>query len=145
MANDLKDFSIHDEVLVEFEIEGEPQNLPTFVTNVQPDELWLALRTPDQRLAALAPGQCVHLTFSRGGGALVVESEFLRRFVEPAKLGMEKSRLFAVSRPQGVDQVQRRAHVRVDIDLSVHVRSFGNIGSGRVVSERTINVGAGGL
>jgi hypothetical protein len=40
MAIDPKDFSIHDEVLVEAEVDGEPLSLSSFVTNVLPEELW---------------------------------------------------------------------------------------------------------
>jgi hypothetical protein len=78
MAIDPKDFSIHDEVLVEAEVDGEPLSLSSFVTNVLPEELWLAPHVPDPRLNGLQPGQLVHLTFDRGG-ALVVESVLLRR------------------------------------------------------------------
>ena len=144
MAIDPKDLSIHDEVLVETEIDGIPISLPSFVTNVLDKELWLALRLPDPRLLQIADGQRVHMTFDRGG-ALIVESVFLRRLGNTSRLGMEKSRVFAVSRPQGVDQVQRRAHVRVDLERSVRIKSFGSLGGEAMGTGRTVNIGAGGV
>ncbi len=145
MAIDPKDLAIHEDILVETEVGGEVLSLPSFVTNVLPEELWLALRVPDLRLADLAPGQSMHLTFNRSGGALVVETEFLRRLGAATRQGMEKSRVYSVKRPQGVEQVQRRAHVRVDLEREVRIRSFGSIGNDKVGAGRTVNVGAGGV
>jgi c-di-GMP-binding flagellar brake protein YcgR len=144
MAIDPKDLSIHDEVVVETEISGEPVCLTAFVTNVLAEELWLALRSPDARLAALTEGQKVHLTFDRGG-TLIVESEFRRRLGNPARLGQEKSRVFAVRRPQGVESVQRRAHVRIDLERTVRIRALGTRGSDKMGNGKTVNIGAGGL
>ena len=142
MAIDPKDLSIHDEVLVETEVDGVAIRLPSFVTNALEKELWLALRLPDPRLVSIAEGQRVHLTFDRGA-ALIVESEFLRRLGH-SRLGEEKSRVFAVRRPQGVDQVQRRAHVRVDLQRDIRIKSFGSLAT-EMGAGRTVNIGAGGV
>jgi c-di-GMP-binding flagellar brake protein YcgR len=143
MTADPKDFSIHDEIAVETEIDGASVELPAFVTNVLPDELWLATRLPDARLASLAQGQPVHLRFDRDG-AMIVESVFLRRLGN-TRLGMEKSRVFAVARPQGFEAIQRRAHVRVALDRLVRIRSFGGSGTEKLGTGRTTNIGAGGV
>jgi len=143
MTADPKDFSIHDEILVETEIDGVSVGLSAFVTNVLADELWLATRLPDPRLQSLEEGQPIHLTFDRGG-ALIVESVFLRRLGH-SRLGMEKSRVFAVERPQGVESVQRRAHVRVDLERSVRIRALGSLGTEKMGTGRTTNIGAGGV
>jgi len=143
MAADPKDFAIHDEIVVETEIDGTSLGLSAFITNVLADELWLATRLPDPRLGRLEQGQRIHLTFDRGG-ALIVESVFLRR-LGATKLGMEKSRVFAVGRPQGVESVQRRAHVRVDLERSVRIRALGSMGMEKMGSGRTTNIGAGGV
>jgi c-di-GMP-binding flagellar brake protein YcgR len=144
MAIDPKDLSIHDEIVVETEIEGAPVRLSGFVTNVLAEELWLATRLPDTRLLDLAEGQPIHLMFDRGG-ALIVESVFLRRLGSTTRLGMEKSRVFAVKRPQGVDAVQRRAHVRVDLERTVRIRALGSLGTEKMGTGRTVNIGAGGV
>jgi hypothetical protein len=144
MAIDPKDLSIHDEMVVETDIDGVSVGLPAFITNILADELWLATRLPDPRLAGLVAGQPVHLTFDKGG-ALIVESVFLRRLGNTSKLGMEKSRVFAVKRPQGVDTVQRRAHVRVDLERSVRIKALGSLGTEHMGNGRTINIGAGGV
>jgi c-di-GMP-binding flagellar brake protein YcgR len=144
MAIDLKDLSIHDEMVVETEMDGVSVGLPAFITNILADELWLAVRLPDQRLAGLAEGQPVHLAFGAGGG-LIVESVFLRRLGNNSKLGMEKSRVFAVRRPQGVDTVQRRAHVRVDLERTVRIKAFVGLGTEQMGNGKTINIGAGGV
>src|SRR5664280_2532962 len=99
MATDPKDLSIHDEVVVETEIDGAPMSLAAFVTNVLADELWLATKLPDPRLMSLEEGQPIHLSFDRGG-QLIIGSQFLRRLGSNTRLGMEKSRVFAVRRPQ---------------------------------------------
>jgi c-di-GMP-binding flagellar brake protein YcgR len=143
MAIDPKDLAIHDEIVVETEIDGVSVGLSAFVTNVLADELWLATRLPEPRLLSLAEGQPIHLSFDRNG-ALIVESVFLRR-LGSSRLGMEKSRVFAVKRPGGVDTVQRRAHVRVDLERSVRIRALGSLGTEQIGTGRTINIGAGGV
>jgi len=144
MVIDPKSLAIHDEVVVETEIDGTFASLLCFVTNVLQDELWLALRLPDARLLSLVDGQRVHLTFDRGG-SLIVESEFLRRLgSHNNRLGGEKSRVFAVRRPQGVENVQRRAHVRVDLERAVRIKSFGSLGDA-IGTGRTVNIAAGGV
>jgi hypothetical protein len=145
MAIDPRDLSIHDEIVVETEIDGSFVTLSAFITNVLAEELWLATRLPDQRLLSMAENQPIHLTFDRGG-AVIVESAFLRRLGGGSRLGMEKSRLFAVRRPPGgVETVQRRAHVRVDLERSVRVRALGSLGTEKMGSGKTINIGAGGV
>jgi len=144
MSINPNELSIHDAVLVETEVEGLPIGLPSFVMNAVDEELWLALRLPDPRLARISEGQRLHLTFYRGG-ALIVESEFLRRLGGHSRPGSEKSRVFAVRRPQAVDQVQRRAHVRVDLERVVRIKSFGSLGGSGIGVGRTLNVGAGGV
>jgi hypothetical protein len=144
MAIDPKDLSIHDEMIVETEIDGVSVGLPAFITNILAEELWLATRLPDQRLAGIAQGQPIHLAFGAGGG-LIVESAFLRRLGNSSKLGMEKSRVFAVRRPQGVDTVQRRAHARVDLERTVRIKALGSLGHEELGNGRTTNIGAGGV
>ena len=146
MTTDQTDFGIHDQVVVETELPGstaQVMRLDSFVTNVLPEELWLASHVPDSRIAELEPGQALNLTFTRGE-EMTVESEFVRRIGDPSKLGMEKSRLFSVRRPKDVAQVQPRAHVRVDLQRSVRIRSLvpglDSVGSGR-----TVDIGAGGI
>jgi c-di-GMP-binding flagellar brake protein YcgR len=144
LGTDPKDLSIRDEVTVETEIDGAFVNLSSFVTNVLADEIWLALRLPDPRLATLTDGQAIHLSFDRAG-VLIVESVFLRRLGSHAKLGMEKSRVFAVRRPRGLDNAQRRAHVRVDLERMVRIRSLAAAGRERMGTGKTMNIGAGGV
>jgi c-di-GMP-binding flagellar brake protein YcgR len=144
MAIDPNDLSIHDELVIETEIAGASVALPAFITNILAEELWLATRLPEPRLVELSEGQAIHLTFDRGG-ALIVESAFLRRLGAGGKLGMEKSRVFAVRRPQGVQTVQRRAHVRVDLERNVRIRALGSLGTEKMGNGRTINIGAGGV
>ena len=144
MVIDTRELAIHDELVVETEIDGASVAVPAFITNILAEELWLATRLPDQRLVSLSQGQPIHLTFDRGG-ALIVESEFLRRLGAGGRLGMEKSRVFAVRRPVGLENVQRRAHVRVDLERSVRIRALGSLGTEKMGNGRTINVGAGGV
>ena len=144
MVIDARELAIHDELVVETEIDGASVAVPAFITNILAEELWLATRLPDQRLVSLVAGQPIHLTFDRGG-ALIVESEFLRRLGAGGRLGMEKSRVFAVRRPMGLENIQRRAHVRVDLERSVRIRALGSLGTEKMGNGRTINIGAGGV
>jgi c-di-GMP-binding flagellar brake protein YcgR len=144
MAIDQRNLSIHDEVVVETEIDGAFVGLPAFVTNVLAEELWLALRLPDARLQDLAEGQPIHLAFDRDG-MLIVESVFLRRLGHNNRLGADKSRVFAVRRPQGLETAQRRAHVRVDLERTVRIRSLGGPGGEAMGTGKTLNIGAGGV
>jgi hypothetical protein len=144
MSIDPKDLSARDEVVVETEVEGEPAALAAFVSDVFDDEFWLATRAPDRRLGYLRHGQPIHVSFERGE-ALVVESEFLRCIGRPGRSGADAPRVFAVRRPRGVENVQRRAHLRADLDRPVRVRSLGTLGADKMGAGRTLNVGAGGL
>ena len=144
MAIDPKDLAISDRVLLETEVGGQPLSLPAVVTNVLAEELWLALRVAEPRLGDLEPGQRVHLTFDRGG-ALVVETEYLRRLGANSRLGNDISRVYAVRRPAGVHQVQRRAHVRVELARDVRVKALTGPSADTVASGRTVNIGAGGV
>jgi hypothetical protein len=142
MGIDPKDLTIHDEVVVETEIDGECFVVQAFVTNVVGDELWLASRMPEPGLVALVAEQPIHLAFDRG--TLICESEFRRR-LGGTRIGSEKSRVFAVRRPQGVDTVQRRAHVRIDLERTVRIKSLGSIEADKIGTGRTTNIGAGGV
>jgi c-di-GMP-binding flagellar brake protein YcgR len=144
MAIDPKDLSIHEQLVVETEIEGVSVQLAAFITNILAEELWLATRLPEPRLLSLTAGQPIHLTLNRDG-ALIIESAFLRRLGGGGRLGMEKSRVFAVRRPQGVETVMRRAHVRVDLERTVRVRALGSLGTEKMGSGKTVNIGAGGV
>lgn len=139
---DTKDFVIRDEVLVETEIDGLFVELAAFVTNVLADELWLAVHGPDPRLGAVAVGQRLHLTFDRGG-KLTTESEFLRR-LGGTRLGTQKSRVFAIRKPQGVESLQRRAHVRVDLERTIRLRSLADGPKSKGIG-KTVNIGVGGV
>ena len=70
---------------------------------------------------------------------------FLRRLGDANRFEMQKSRVFAVEKPSGADSSQRRAHVRVDLERKVGVRSLGAAGGQRIGTGRTVNVGAGGV
>jgi hypothetical protein len=144
MVVDAKDLSIHEEVVVETEIDGAFVGLPAFVTNVLAEELWLAMRLPDARLQSLEDGQPIHLSFDRGG-SLIIESTFLRRLGSNSRLGMEKSRVFAVRRPVGIEGAQRRAHVRVDLERTVRIRALAAMGGEQMGTGKTVNIGAGGV
>ena len=131
-------------MVLETEVRDELVTLTAIVTNVLADELWLAMRLPDPRLQDLREGQRIHLTFDRGG-SLIVESAFLRRLGSGTRLGMEKSRLFAVSRPKGIEGAQRRAHLRVPLERCVRIKSLIGANHEPIGTGTTINVGVGGV
>ena len=144
MIANAKDPSIHDTVTVEVDLFGLPISLTAFITNVLADELWLATRLPDDRISRIQGGQGIHLTFDRDG-PVVLDSIFLRRLGDSSRFEMQRSRVFAVQRPAGIDSSQRRAHVRADLDRTVRIRSMGGLGGERMGTGRTVNIGAGGI
>jgi c-di-GMP-binding flagellar brake protein YcgR len=144
MVSENRDISIRDDLVVETEIDGASVTVPAFVTNILAEELWLATRLPEPLVLSLVDGQPIHLTFDRGG-ALIVESFFLRRLGAGGRLGMEKSRVFAVKRPEGLENAQRRAHVRIDLERNVRIKALGSLGADQMGSGRTLNLGAGGV
>jgi c-di-GMP-binding flagellar brake protein YcgR len=144
MIGNARDLSIHDNVTVEADLHGLPVTLGAFVTNVLSDELWLATRLPDERIGRLHRGQSIHLTFDRDG-PVVLDSTFVRRLGEGGRFDMQRSRVFAVRRPAGLESGQRRAHVRVEMDRDVRIRSLGAAEPDRLGIGRTINIGAGGV
>lgn len=147
MGSDSVDFGIHDDVVVETEVVDRRVALPAVVTNVLDSALWLVPRRLEPSpLSSLEPGRPLHLTFLRDGAAVVAESTFLRR-VGHERLGAEASRVFAVSRPEGIEAVQRRAHVRVDVERRVYMRLPPPLSGGpaRLAIGKTVNVSVGGL
>jgi hypothetical protein len=136
------DLAIQDRVLAETEILGRPALFRTVIVKVCADELWLGMATPDHRLEAMLPDQSLRLTVARPGGALVGRSGFLR------PLGGSKSRIFAVVRPAALERVQRRAHVRYNIELPIHFRNIDPATReprGKAASATTLNISPGGL
>jgi c-di-GMP-binding flagellar brake protein YcgR len=144
MIGNPKDLAIHDNVTVETDLDGMSVALGAFVTNVLAEELWLATRLPDERIGRLLRGQSIHLTFDRDG-PVILDSAFLRRLGDAGRFDMQRSRVFAVQRPAGLESSQRRAHVRVDLERDVRIRSLAAAGGERLGAGRTINIGAGGL
>ncbi len=104
---------VHDQVLVEVDIDGKVVGLRAVVVSVMPTSLWLGLVRPDAGLAQVRPDQPVVLTFKREGAAMVAASTFL------SHLGPSRSRLFSVEWPDDFQLVQRRAHLRLDAQCPV--------------------------
>ena len=144
MIGNARDLSIHDDVAVEADLGSFPVTLNAFVTNVLADELWLATRLPDERIGRLQRGQSIHLTFDRDG-PVILDSTFLRRLGDAGRFETHRSRVFAVRRPAGLESGQRRAHVRIDLEKDVRIRSLGAAGPERLGTGRTVNLGAGGV
>lgn len=133
---------VHDQVLVESEIEGDALAFRAVVVNVQPGSLWMGLTRPDPRLERLGRDAPLHLTFKRDNAAIVAESAFMRH------LGSTRDRLFAVATPADPRLVQRRAHIRLDVQspISITVVNHGESGSaGRHGRGTTRNISAGGV
>jgi hypothetical protein len=59
--------AVHDQVLVEAEIDGKVVGLRAVIVNVLPNSLWLGLVRPDTGLNRLRPDQPLHLTFRHEG------------------------------------------------------------------------------
>ncbi len=132
---------VHDQVLVEAEIDGRVAAFRTVVVNVLPGVLWLGLLKPNPLLERLQPNDPAILTFRREGSAMVAESAFV------ALLGPSQSRVFSVEWPSDVRMVQRRAQLRVDAEGPVQYTIIETVTdfSGVAGQGATRNLSAGGL
>jgi len=59
-------------------------------------------------------------------------------------LGTQKSRVFAVRKPRGVESLQRRAHVRVDLERTIRLRSLADGPESKGIG-KTVSIGVGGV
>jgi hypothetical protein len=142
MNEEDKSPAVHDQVLVETEIDGKVVGFRAVVVNIGPPALWLGLVRSDPRLEGLRPGDSVSLTIRRGTAAMIARTAFA------GHLGSTQARLFSVDWPEGYRLVQRREHLRLDTEAPVkyvvvsqsETRGFGDEGSGS-----TRNISAGGL
>lgn len=134
--------AVHDQVLVEGEVDGKKVGIRAVVVNVLPAVLWLGLVRPDSHLAKLTPEQPLQLTFRRDGAGMVAASTFL------SHMGASRSRLFSVEWPGDVRLVQRRLQLRMDTEcpLSYVVVSQSATGSAGMTGDGvTRNLSAGGV
>jgi len=133
--------AVHDRVLVEADVDGELVGFRAVVVNAMPAALWLGLTKPDSLLEQLRPGDPMTLTFHREDSAIVARSAFL------SHLGSRQSRVFSVETPTDCRVVQRRAHLRLDVEcpLEYTVVGGGVTGPGLTGSGMTRNISAGGL
>lgn len=133
---------VHDQVLVEAEIDGRIVAFRAVVVNVMPAALWLGLVKPDSLLEQVRAGSPIALTFRRDDAGMVAESTFL------SHLGSTQSRLFSVEMPADCRLTQRRAHMRLDTECPVRytvVSQSDTGGAGQTGEGTTRNISAGGL
>ena len=133
--------AVHDQVLVEGEIDGKVVGFRAVIVNVMPDSLWLGMLKRDPRLPRLRPEQPLHLTFRHKGAAVVAASTFL------SHLGASRSRLFSIEWPSDFQMVQRRAYLRLDTECPIDytIVKPGDSGSaGQTGKGTTQNLSAGG-
>jgi c-di-GMP-binding flagellar brake protein YcgR len=134
--------AVHDQVLVETEIDGSVVGFRAIVINVMPTELWLGLAKPDPRLERIKPGEVMVLTFRHEHVAMVAESAFV------AHLGSTQARVFSIEMPADLRLIQRRSHLRLNtvcpIEYTVvgqdEISGYGSTGEGK-----TRNISAGGI
>ena len=134
--------SVHDQTLVEAEIDGSVVRFRAVVVNLMPAALWLGLVKKDPQLEQLRPGDPLVLTFSRNGVGMVAESSFI------SHLNAAESRLFAIEFPRDYRVIQRRSYLRMDAECQVQflVTSQSEAGGAGVEGEGvTRNIGAGGI
>ena len=133
---------IHDQVLVEAEVDGRVVGFRAVVVNVMPATLWLGLVKPDSHLEPLRPGDPIALTFRRDDAGMVAAATFLTH------LGSSPARLFSIEMPSDLRLIQRRAHLRLDTNCPIEytIVSQSEIGSAGLTGEgKTTNISAGGL
>ena len=133
--------AVHDRVLVEAHIDGQLTSFRAVAVNILPTALWLGLVGPQPKLEQLRRDQPLQLTFRRDNTGMIAASSFI------AHLGVSRTRLFAVSWPDDVKLIQRRAHLRLDAQCPVEytVASQSATGSpGQTGDGICCNLSAGG-
>jgi c-di-GMP-binding flagellar brake protein YcgR len=105
--------AVHDRVLVEAELDGQSISFRAVAVNVMPTAIWLGLVLPQPQLEQLKRDQPLQLTFRRDGTGMIAASSFV------GHLRSTHSRLFAVSWPDDLRLIQRRAHLRLDAQCPV--------------------------
>jgi c-di-GMP-binding flagellar brake protein YcgR len=136
------ELAIQYRVLVEADINGRSASFRTVIVKICSDEIWLGMSSPDRRLEGMHEDQTIRLTVARSNAALLGRSGFLR------PIGGSKSRVFAVVRPGVLERVQRRSHVRYQIDLPLYFRHLDPVSlepRGKAAGAVTVNAGPGGL
>jgi c-di-GMP-binding flagellar brake protein YcgR len=136
------ELALQDHVLVEAEIDGRPLSFRTVVVKIAPEELWLGLASPDPRLEQLRPGHPVSMTVARFGFALLGRSRVIRH------LGESRSRIFALAPAATLERAQRRAHLRVPVDMETRFRMVDPVtgeARGKTCDGTTLDAGPGGL
>jgi PilZ domain len=134
--------AVHDQALVEAEVDGRVVGLRAVIVNVLPTAIWLGLVRPDANLERLRPEQPLHLTFRREGSAMVAASTFL------SHLGASRSRLFSIEWPSDLRLIQRREYLRLDAECQVQFTIVSPVQSGaagQTGQGTTRNISAGGL
>jgi c-di-GMP-binding flagellar brake protein YcgR len=134
--------AVHDQVLVETEVDGRLIGFRAVVVNVSPAALWLGLLRPDARLEKVRPGASVGLTIRRNGAAMIGRTAFL------GHLGSSQARLFSIGWPDDYQLVQRREHLRLDTEAEIRyvIVSQSETGSAGMEGQGTTrNLSAGGL
>lgn len=134
--------AVHDQVLVEAEVDESLVRFRAVVVNLMPTALWLGLVKPDELLLRLRPGDPIQLTFRRGGLAMVAAAFFR------SHLGSTHARLFSIDWPEDYRLVQRRSYLRLDTECPVGyvLVSQGEVGgAGQTGAGITRNISAGGV
>jgi hypothetical protein len=133
---------VHDQVLVEAEVDESLVRFRAVVVNLMPTALWLGLLKPDPLLLRLRPNDPIQLTFRRGGLAMVAAASFR------SHLGSTQARLFSIDWPEDYRLVQRRSYLRLDTECQIGylVVSQSTIGgAGQTGAGVTRNISAGGV
>lgn len=134
--------TVHDQVLVEAEVDGKVIRFRAVVVNILPAAMWMGLVKPDSQLGQLRPGDPIGLTFRREDAGMVAASTFL------SHLGSTQSRLFSVEMPADCRLIQRRAQLRLDTECPIQyvvVTQSETASAGLTGEGTTRNISAGGL
>jgi len=134
--------TVHDQVLVEADVDGKVVGFRAIVVNTVENALWLGLVKPDPLLARLQPDDPISLTFPRPDGGLVAESVFL------SHLRSSPPQLFSVLMPSDMRLTQRREHLRLDARCPIEytiVSQSDSGGAGLTGEGITSDIGTGGL
>jgi len=134
--------NIHEQVLVEFDLDGGVVGMRAIVVNVMPAAIWLGLTRPDSLLEQVRVGQALSVTFRQAGSTTVGSSRFL------GHLGASRSRLFSIATLEDLTTVQRRSHLRCDasgpLDYTIVSQSDSGV-AGRTGHGSLSNISAGGI
>lgn len=141
-ASEEREIAIRDRIVLEADVPAGPVSISSLVVKADDEELWLGVARPEPALTLFHSEQPIRLMVAEGAVSRLGRSVFLRT------LAGDPPRIIAVSRPAEFELLQRRLHLRYDLDAPIRLRQLDPITKeprGRSAAASAVNVSLGGM